>query len=183
MDLGNNGGGFLFFLLWMQTEKTDNQNRDWQIKPTIVIGLFPYIILGKKFPRLKYGRWLPSYISVKIPTYFLESSLHTIQHDGSSTASNQEDLFNEMLGIEVTATHPELVRPQAPHDICLLRSRILDRAQYPCSHIHIFLILETWKYNWYSLMNVYWFAERHLFFVCILSWLYWEVDGMSRFLK
>ena len=70
MDLGNKEGGFL---LWMQTEKTDNQNRDWQIKPIIVIGSFPYIILGKKFPILKSGRWLPSYISVKIPTNFLES--------------------------------------------------------------------------------------------------------------
>ena len=29
-------------------------------------------------------------------------SLHTIQHEGSSTAFNQEDLFDEMLGIEVT---------------------------------------------------------------------------------
>ena len=71
MDLGNKEGGFL---LWMQTEKTDNQNRDWQIKPIIVIGSFPYIILGKKFPILKSGRWLPSYISVKIPTNFLESA-------------------------------------------------------------------------------------------------------------
>jgi len=34
----------------------------------------------------------------------LRRSLHTIQHDGSSTAFNQEDLFNEMLGIEVTPT-------------------------------------------------------------------------------
>ena len=71
MDLGNNGGGFL---LWMQTEKTDNQNGDWQIKPTIVIGSFPYIILGKKFPIIKSGRWLPSHISVKIPKNFLEST-------------------------------------------------------------------------------------------------------------
>ncbi len=70
MDLGNNGGGFL---LGMQTEKTDNRNGDWQIEPTIVIGSFSYIILGKKFPILKSGRWLPSYISVKIPTNFLES--------------------------------------------------------------------------------------------------------------
>ncbi len=66
----NNVGGIL---LWMQTEKTDNQNGDWQIKPIIVIGSFPYIILGKKFPILKSGSWLPSYISVKIPTNFLES--------------------------------------------------------------------------------------------------------------
>ena len=38
-------------------------------------------------------------------------SLHTIQHDGSSTAFNQEDFFNVMLGLEVTATHPELRSP------------------------------------------------------------------------
>jgi hypothetical protein len=44
------------------------------MKPIIAIGSFPYIIIGKKFPILKSGRWLPSYISVKIPTNFLEST-------------------------------------------------------------------------------------------------------------
>jgi hypothetical protein len=73
VDLGKNRNGFL---LWMQTKKTDNQNGDWQIKPIIVIGLFPYIILGKKFPILKSGRWSPSYISIKIPTNFLERRLY-----------------------------------------------------------------------------------------------------------
>jgi hypothetical protein len=52
----------------------------------------------------------------------LRRSLHTIQHDGSSTAFNQEDLFNEMLGIEVTAAHfRTTLALNIPHDIRLLR--------------------------------------------------------------